>query len=64
METLDNKYQIEQLVLDFGLVKLGGAEEIGRGSARINADLPESSDVLESGARHAVHHTTGKNCAG
>ena len=31
-------------VLDFGLVKLGGAEEIGRGSAPINADLSEFSE--------------------
>ncbi len=28
-------------VLDFGLVKLGDRDEIGRGSARINADLSE-----------------------
>src|SRR6185369_7313134 len=35
-------------VLDFGLVKLAGAEEIGRGFTRINADLSE--DVLEESA--------------
>ena len=34
-------------VLDFGLVKLGGAEEIGRGFTRMNADL---RDVLEESA--------------
>jgi serine/threonine protein kinase len=35
-------------VLDFGLVKLAGTEEIGRGFTRINADLSE--DVLEESA--------------
>jgi len=36
-------------VLDFGLVKLGGAEEIGRGFTRMNADLRESG-ALEQDA--------------
>jgi serine/threonine protein kinase len=35
-------------VLDFGLVKLAGTEDIGRGFTRINADLSE--DVLEESA--------------
>ncbi|HEX5603541.1 MAG TPA: protein kinase, partial [Pyrinomonadaceae bacterium] len=31
-------------VLDFGLVKLGGADDMSRGSTRIDADLSEFSE--------------------
>ena len=32
-------------VLDFGLVKLGTGNEISRGSARVNSDLPEATEA-------------------
>jgi serine/threonine-protein kinase len=48
-------------VLDFGLVKLGGADEIGRGSAPINADLvsEESATLIKSDSLTAVGSVMG-----
>jgi len=51
-------------VLDFGLVKLGGADEIGRGSTPINADLSEfsseeSATLIKSDSLTAVGSVMG-----
>jgi serine/threonine protein kinase len=50
-------------VLDFGLVKLGGADEIGRGSSPINADLSEfteeSATLIKSDSLTAVGSVMG-----